>query len=493
MALNLTLRIKGVLAVTVLIGYLALIAVYLGDQRSDLVSIVRDMEANQARATMLEPVVGTLARSLIESQTILNSQDGQRIRPVSFDDLDGHIEALNRDLGEVSAAFPSIAPRVAQFRQAVGAVKAVPAAHHLAQVRDSGQLLLANLQSVLHDVRVQNVELAQRYRDKQQFISVFAVSANVVGALASVAVILMFFTRLAKDITRLKNRAAAIVAGYRGPPLRNTRRDEIGGLIEAVNRMQADLRGSEQQMELVRQQRFHEEKMAAVGSLASAIGHEVSNPIAAISGVAQFIVDETCNDARDEARRIGEFASHILKQTDRIAHIMREMATLTAPRSPDAELLDLNALVLSTCSFVRFDKRFRGIEFEQTLDHELPAVTAVADHLTQILMNLLINAADATEQIGEGRSIRVTTRVAGQWVELAVADNGRGMTPDVLAKAFDESFTTKPAGRGRGIGLFVCKGLIEKAGGRIKLVSAAGEGTTATVRFPLAPAPATVS
>jgi signal transduction histidine kinase len=255
--------------------------------------------------------------------------------------------------------------------------------------------------------------------------------------------------------------------------------------------MQADLRRAEQQMELVREQRFHQEKMAAVGSLASAIGHEVSNPIAAISGVAQFIVDEAASDARPQSQRIGEFAAQILRQTERVAHIMRELATLTAPRSPDPELLDLNALVRSTCSFIRYDKRFRGVEFDESLDHALPAVTIVADHLTQILMNLLLNAADATEQARDGaRRIRVETRLAGDAVEIAVSDNGRGMTPDVLAKAFDESFTTKPVGKGRGIGLFVCKTLIEKAGGRIALESQPECGTTANLYLPLRPAQA---
>jgi len=253
--------------------------------------------------------------------------------------------------------------------------------------------------------------------------------------------------------------------------------------------MQVDLRHWEQQLEVTRQQRFHQEKMAAVGSLASAIGHEVSNPIAAISGVAQFIADESADDDRPQGRQINEFARQILNQTERIAHIMRQMATLTAPHSPEPELLNLNALIRSTSGFIRYDKRFRSIEFEEALAPDLPAITAVADHVTQILMNLLINAADALERISDpGRQrIRIATRVVGDEVLLSVTDNGCGMTPDVLTKAFDESFTTKPAGRGRGIGLFVCKSLIEKSGGRIELSSTPGEGTTATIFIPLRP------
>jgi signal transduction histidine kinase len=491
MRISLSLRTKGVLAITVLIGYLALIGVFLAHERQGLVAIVRDMESTQAKAGLLEPTINALARSLVESQKVLNTQDALQFRPISLSEAGLQLGPLSAALEEVRRQFPSTDGEVVRFRHAAAAVSAMPASQHLAQLRDAEQVLLATLQGSLEGLRARGNELSKDYQRTQQFISAFAVGANIFGAVASVAVILVFFTRLAGDLDRLKVRAGAIVSGYDGPPLHNTRGDEVGGLIHAVNRMQQDLRRWEQQMELARQQRFHQEKMAAVGSLASAISHEVNNPIAAISGVAQFIADESHGDERPQGRRIHEFASMILSQTERIANIMRHMATLTQPRSPEPELLDLNALIRSTCTFIRYDKRFRGIEFDEALDHDLPAVTAVADHLTQILMNLLINAADATDHITaeSGRRIRIATALVEDDVRMTVTDNGKGMTPDVLAKAFEESFTTKPAGHGRGIGLFVCKRLIENAGGRIELESVPYEGTTATVHLPLTPPP----
>jgi signal transduction histidine kinase len=231
--------------------------------------------------------------------------------------------------------------------------------------------------------------------------------------------------------------------------------------------------------------------MAAVGSMAAAIGHEVNNPIAAIAGVAQYMIDETRGDDHRSSRLAHDFGTQILRQTERISVIMRQLANLTRSHSPEPELLDLNSLVQSTCSFISFDRRFRGIEFEYALDHELPAATVVADHVTQILMNLLINAADAMEATpkdGQSR-IRVSTQLADGDVHLAVADTGHGMTPEVMARAFEESFSTKPAGRGRGIGLFLCKALVEQAGGAIELASKPGAGTTVSLRLPIAAAP----
>jgi signal transduction histidine kinase len=148
----------------------------------------------------------------------------------------------------------------------------------------------------------------------------------------------------------------------------------------------------------------------------------------------------------------------------------------------------VNALVRSTCSFTCYDKRFRGIRLDFDLDPGLPAVSTVADHVTQVLMNLMINAADAMSgaDAPQAPCIRVATRQVEGGIEVTLQDNGHGMSREVLARAFDESFTTKPAGRGRGIGLFLCKTLMEEAGGRIALASAPGSGTTATLFLPLA-------
>jgi len=485
--IHLTLRTKGVLAICVLLGYLALVALVLARERANLTGIAIEMNACRYTVRLLEPVENALAHSLVESQKVLNAAGRSRDAMVAFEAEAPRLEDLNLVLEDVGSRFPVLRDDIERFRGAVGSVKAVPAVNHLASVRDAGQVLLSHVHGVVLMYQNRSNQLSRRYDAKQQYIGALAIGANVVGAIAGITVILVFFTRLARDIKGLQARAVAIVAGYDGAPLPNGRRDEVGGLIDAVNRMQADLRRSERQVEVARQQRFHQEKMAAVGSLASAIGHEVSNPIAAISGVAQFIADESAADSRPQGKQFNEFAREILKQTERIAHIVRQLGSLTAPSSPVAELLDLNALVRSTCGFIRYDKRFRGIEFEQVLDPNLPAVKVVGDHLTQILMNLLLNAADAVEGIADPARlrIRVATHAVGDTVHLTVTDFGRGMAPDVLARAFDESFTTKPATRGRGIGLFVCKTLIEKAAGRIELASIAGEGTTATVEIPI--------
>jgi signal transduction histidine kinase len=485
--MNLSLRTKGILALTALILYIALVGWFVTQARQQLYGIVQQMENDYATRELLSVVSNTLSHTLVETQEILSSaayqQDHGAGAQVRFS---GDMEALLQGLDRAQEAYPLLHPEIATFKRSIGGAPLGRngAALDLADVRNSEQNLLAKLNDVLSALQVRSEEMAQSYHNTQQSINVFVIGANVLGGAASVVFILVFFTRLTKDIKRLQDRAVAVVAGYAGAPLINNRRDEIGGLIDAVNRMQVDLRRWESQQELTREQRFHQEKMAAVGSLAGAIGHEVNNPIAAISGVAQYMIECTKEEASEIACTCHDFAVQILEQTERIAVIMRDMATLTTPHSREPELLDLNALIQSTCSFIRFDKRFHDIAFEQSLDRSLPAVMAVADHLTQVLMNLLINAADAMDRTVNPR-ISIATSLSGNEIKLVVADNGCGMTPEVLAKAFEESFTTKPAGRGRGIGLFLCKTLIEKAGGRIVLASTINGGTTASLYLPL--------
>jgi signal transduction histidine kinase len=488
MVVNLSLRTKGLLALAVLVLYVAGAALYLAQQRRELFGIAQQVDSHRALQATLMPSFNTLAHTLVQTQEILTGPDYSAEPTPRYGEIALNLSPLLQRLGRLRVVDDDIAAHIDALAFAVDKVRRVPSGRNLEQVRDAEQKLIAHLHDVLSSVDRRSEALEAAHRSKQQFIAVTAVAAGVFGALASAAVILMFFTRLADDIDRLRERAHDIVSGYSGPPLPKRRHDEVGSLIDAVNRMQDDLRNWERRQEISRQQRFHQEKMAAVGSMASAIGHEVSNPIAAISGVAQFLIDETRGDASHRISQLAhQFGTQILRQTERISLIMRQLATLTRAHSPEPELLDLNSLVQSTCSFIRYDKRFQGIEFDFSLDHELPAVTVVADHVTQILMNLLINAADAMEQTPkDGRArIRVSTSALGSEVLLAVADTGHGMTPEVMARAFEESFTTKPVGRGRGIGLFLCKTLVEQQGGRIELASVPGAGSTISLFLPL--------
>jgi signal transduction histidine kinase len=167
--------------------------------------------------------------------------------------------------------------------------------------------------------------------------------------------------------------------------------------------------------------------------------------------------------------------------------ITRQISEFSVPQSQLPELIDLNGLLRSTVNFVKFDRRFRQVDVFVVLDANLPAVLATADHLVQVAMNLLINAADAFENRGESPpAIRVVSSRQGDYVIFKVFDNAAGMEPEILERVFEERFSTKGPGRGSGLGLYLCRSLIEKAGGVIEIFSQPGKGTEVQVRLPIA-------
>ena len=250
-------------------------------------------------------------------------------------------------------------------------------------------------------------------------------------------------------------------------------------VIHDISRQKARQR----ELEQTRQQAFHQEKMAAIGQLAAGILHEVGNPIAAISGILQSMRWAEGGDC-DEVFR--ESLTMIESNVNRLASITREIADFASPRPAERQLLDLNALIRSTVNLMRYDRRFRRIEFLLDLDPKLPAVKAVADQVTQVFMNLFINAMDAYQQQGTAeQAIRVTTLLEEGYIHVTVADRGKGMDGETRYRAMDTFFSTKPSGKGTGLGLPLCDTVMASHGGRLELESEPGEGTTIHLFFPL--------
>lgn len=472
-----SLRTKGIVAFFVLLLYVLLIGFTLAQQRSALRATVEQQRSTYAVEEALARVNSALAYAILNVNEA-NSSPNSR---ATADSIALDVEAVQAGLQGFQERYPLIRPWVSRLDQNVALIREGWGSASLVELRESLHELVIQLDAATSDARERQQALSENFRNAYDSITLTSLAMGLIGALIFGSAVLLFFSRLVWDIRRLQARAIEVVTGYRGGPIAVTRHDELGALMESVNSMQSELRERERQLEIARQQHFHHEKMAAVGSLAAAIAHEVNNPIAAITGVAEAIHDTRKSFACPKGGCQPEL---ILEQTRRISHITRQLAEMTTPYSPEPQLLDFNALVRSTCGFVRFDKRFRNIEFDLDLDPQVPAINAVADHLTQVLMNLLINAADATGDIvGRKPSVTVETGTSDGSVVLVVADNGCGMDAPTLARAFDEAFTTKPPGKGSGLGLFMCRSLIEAQGGRIELESAPGRGARALVRL----------
>jgi len=477
-AARVSLRTKGIIAFIVAMLYAVVIGITMAQQRASLRATVEQQLTLYQVEEALGRVNSSLAYAILKVNEAYSSTDSR----ASADSIALDIGAVQAGLQELSERYAQMHSWISRLEHSSAAVKVEWGNARLVSLRDNLHELVIQLDGVTKDVRSQQQTLTKNFGDIYDSITLTSVVMGLAGALVFGGIVIRFFSLLVGDIRMLQARAHEVVTGYRGKPIEIARYDELGSLMESVNRMQSELRERERQLEIARQQRFHHEKMAAIGSLAATIAHEVNNPIAAISGVAEAILDKRAANA---CSGDGCRPELILEQTHRISQITRHLAEMTTPYSPEPQSLDLNALLQRTCAFLRYDKRFGRIEFKFELDSGVPSIMAVADHLTQVLMNLLINAADATcGVVGREAAISVETRANGREVVLVVADNGCGMDAATMARAFDEAFTTKPPGRGSGIGLFMCRSLVEAEGGRIELDSAPGRGTRVTVYLP---------
>jgi C4-dicarboxylate-specific signal transduction histidine kinase len=259
----------------------------------------------------------------------------------------------------------------------------------------------------------------------------------------------------------------------------------------AVARDISERKRAEQELAKTRSQYYHQEKMASIGQLAAGILHEVGNPIAAIAGAAQQMrsVGE-CQSGEIAECALRQVVAHNLtlieEHTTRLAKITREIAEFASPRPRERELFDLNGLIRSTAGLMSYDRRFRNVELTLDLDTMLPAVEGVADQITQVLMNLLINAMDATTGMEDRRpKVQVVSRLAGDHVEVEVRDNGAGMEEDVRQHAREAFFTTKPVGKGTGLGLSLCDSILSAHGGQLDIDSTPGRGTVVRISIPV--------
>jgi PAS domain S-box-containing protein len=262
-------------------------------------------------------------------------------------------------------------------------------------------------------------------------------------------------------------------------------RSYIAVVRDITSRIQA-----RQEVETTRQQYFHQEKMAAIGQLAAGILHEVGNPIAAIAGAASAL--KTINEQPVKTNAIDDTVSNnievIDEQATRLGKIIREIADFASPKPREREMLDLNGLLRSTTRVLAYDRRFGLIELDLKLDKNLPAILGVADQLTQVFMNLLINAMDACSSVnGEKDRILLISHLDGDGdrVHIYVQDNGHGMSKETLGRVREPFYTTKDVGKGSGLGLSLCETIVLAHGGTLEIETEEGKGTTVHVFLPI--------
>ena len=228
------------------------------------------------------------------------------------------------------------------------------------------------------------------------------------------------------------------------------------------------------------QQLRRTERIAELGTLASGMAHEIGTPMNVILGRAEYLL------GRVKEETIQKGLQTIITQVERITKVMNQLLAFARRRSPERVPLVLRDVVEQ--SLEMFEQRFENARIEVKLDTDdrCPNIHADPDQLSQVLINLIMNAIHA---MPDGGSLRIGIASADDTVKLTVTDSGHGIPADALKKVFEPFFTTKEFGKGTGLGLTVVKGILEEHGGSIAVESQEGKGTTFTILLPTGPTP----
>lgn len=250
--------------------------------------------------------------------------------------------------------------------------------------------------------------------------------------------------------------------------------DKLRRKIDEVER--ATERLKEAQDRLVRS-----ERLASVGRLAAGLAHEIGNPISALIGLQDLVL---AGGLSPEEER--DFMTRMRRETERIHRILRDLLQFARPAAQplgeeEQEPGDVEVAVRDTAALVAPQRSLKEVSLALDVSPDLPAVKLGHEQLMQVILNLVMNAADA---VGAGGKIRVAAHRGNGGVRLLVEDDGPGVDPRVVAQLFEPFVTTKEVGKGTGLGLAVCRGLVEAAGGRIALDREYTRGARFVVELP---------
>ncbi|HEY6369331.1 MAG TPA: PAS domain S-box protein [Candidatus Sulfotelmatobacter sp.] len=231
---------------------------------------------------------------------------------------------------------------------------------------------------------------------------------------------------------------------------------------------------------VLRDKLVHAEKMAAVGQLVSGVAHEVNNPLTAILGFADLLMENP--DLPETARKDMRV---ILQEAQRTKQIVQNLLSFARQMPPQRNAVQLNSILRRTIQLRSYDFNSHGVDVVEHLDEDLPEVMGDAHQLQQVFLNILNNAYDAVHEVGRPARIEIMSTKAGDAVEVSFRDNGNGIShPD---KIFDPFFTTKEVGKGTGLGLSICYGILKEHGGEILCHNNTDRpGATFIVRLPAA-------
>jgi two-component system NtrC family sensor kinase len=354
------------------------------------------------------------------------------------------------------------------------------------------------------------VDVALRLDPVQKQTRAITLQTIVLTALevAIGAAFVILFTRrfVATPIQQLIEGTKLVSAMELDRPIKVTRRSqEIDELVDSFNRMRerlklavAELNEMQQtleskvdertrQLQVAQRKLVQSDRLATLGQLAASVAHEINNPISGVLNLSMLLERLMAKGEYPPGREaeFRKYLSLISIETARVGRIVSDLLAFSRRSKPQRAPADLNKLVRTTLGLADHKLKLISAEVVLDLQENLPMVECDSSQIQQVILNLLLNGAQAMQPQGGGKLTIRTREVADENVELSVQDTGEGIAPENLSKIFDPFFTTKAEGKGVGLGLAVLYGIVKAHEGEVEVTTQRNEGTTFTVTLPL--------
>ncbi|MFO8073398.1 MAG: ATP-binding protein [Polyangia bacterium] len=266
-------------------------------------------------------------------------------------------------------------------------------------------------------------------------------------------------------------------------------RRKLKAAIEEINdftyRLEQKVERSDRRLGAAQQKLIQGDRMASLGQLAASVAHEINNPV---QGVLNFsmLMQRLVDEGGIPPDRVGDFRRYlkiVSDETARVGRIVSDLLSFSRRSKPQSSEEDFNAIVEQTVSLLTHQLELQGVGLELELDPDLEPIQCDKSQIQQVVVNLVMNAAEAMQAGGEVR-VRSSAAEEGDAVRLEVIDSGVGIPEEMKSRVFDPFISTKEEGKGVGLGLAVVYGIVDSHGGVIDFESRVGEGTVFTVTLP---------
>ena len=327
--------------------------------------------------------------------------------------------------------------------------------------------------------------LEQKYVDMRRKALLILVLITVAGIGLAIGLGYILADKIMSPVHRLITASQQVSDGNLSPEIGPISKDEIGVLQNTFQDMIISLEERERRRRAETENRLlQSEKQASIGRVAAGVAHEINNPLTGILTFTRIL--QRSKDIGDKDRA---HLQKVAESTVRVRKIVKGLLDFSRQTELDQEPTDVNRLIRAVISAMENQALIKGVGLQFNPGEDLPMLTLDRNQSQSVVVNLILNALDATKQ---GGTIRLSTGISlsasdtGQkGVEIAITDTGCGIPQEDLDKLFEPFFTTKEVGKGTGLGLAVSFGIIQRHGGTIRVQSEVGRGSTFTIWLPV--------